>query len=103
MPKRILTLLVCIIALSLSGFAAPKKSAKKAMSNGLAPDKAHLQKIWDGWSTFNTASRAILCRGPHDFRYRTPKYSLGGGYEKGNRDPKNYKSGKFTERRCRDP
>jgi len=99
MPKRILILLVCLLGLSLSGFAAPKKSAKKAMSNGPALDKAYMQKIWDGWSTFNTANvEQYYGRGPHTFFDIAPlKYSSWEEYEKGvTAILKNYKSGKFT-------
>ena len=99
MPKRILTLFICLLALSLSSFAAPKKSAKKAASNGSAPDKAYMQKIWDGWSTLNTANvEQYYATGPHTFFDIAPlKYSSWEEYEKGvTAILKNYKSGKFT-------
>jgi ketosteroid isomerase-like protein len=99
MPKRILTLLVCILALSLSSFAAPKKSVKKAPPNGPAPDKAYMQKIWDGWSTLNTANtEQYYARGSHTFFDIAPlKYSSWEEYEKGvTAILKNYKSAKFT-------
>ena len=99
MPKRILTLFICLLALSLSSFAAPKKSAKKAASNGSAPDKTYMQKIWDGWSTLNTANvEQYYATGPHTFFDIAPlKYSSWEEYEKGvTAILKNYKSGKFT-------
>ena len=99
MPKRSLTLLVCILALSLSSFAAPKKSAKKMSSNGPGPDKAYMQKIWDGWSTLNTANvEQYYARGPHTFFDIAPlKYGSWDEYEKGVQPIlKSFKSAKFT-------
>ena len=84
MPKRILTLFICLLALSLSSFAAPKKSAKKAASNGSAPDKAYMQKIWDGWSTLDPANVGqFYAPGPHVFFDIAPlKYSSWDEYQK---------------------
>ena len=99
MPKRILTLLICLVTLSLASFAAPQKSAKKAASNAPAPDKAYMQKIWDGWSTLNPANtEQYYARGPHTFFDIAPlKYSSWDEYEKGvTAILKNYKSAKCT-------
>lgn len=54
MPKRLLTLLICVLALNLAAFAAPKKAA----ASGPGPDKAYLQKVLDGWSSLNPADMA---------------------------------------------
>ncbi len=68
MPKRLLTVLICVLALSLSSFATSKKPAKKAASNGPLPDKAYLQKIWDGWSTLDPSKVAeFYAQGQHVF------------------------------------
>src|SRR5882724_5669700 len=55
--KRLLTVSLCLLVLTLSGFAQAKKSPMKKAS-GPAPDKASLQKIWDGWSTLDPANVA---------------------------------------------
>ena len=56
--KRFLTVSLCLLALTLSGFAQTKKPAMKKAAAGPAPDKASLQKIWDGWSTLDPANVA---------------------------------------------
>ena len=99
MPKRILTLFICLLALSLSSFAAPKKSAKKAASNGSAPDKAYMQKIWDGWATMDPANVAkYYATGPHTFFDIAPlKYGSWDEYQAGVKNVlAGYKSAKFT-------
>jgi ketosteroid isomerase-like protein len=53
MYKRVLVILVCVLALSVSGFA--KKPKKKVVPPN-APDKAYLQKLMDGWGSLNVAS-----------------------------------------------
>jgi len=55
MPKRLFTVFACILVLSITSFAAPKK---KAMPSGPAPDKAYLEKLLAGWSTGDSASMA---------------------------------------------
>jgi hypothetical protein len=65
MSKRLLTVSLCLLALTLS--AQTKKSPMKAPA-GPAPDKAYLQKIWDGWSTLNPDNVAqFYATGPHTF------------------------------------
>jgi hypothetical protein len=68
MLKRLLTVFICIAALSLSSFAASKKPSKKAAPSGPGPDKAYMQKIWDAWGTLD-ASKAgeFFAQGPHTF------------------------------------
>ena len=55
MYKRVLIVLLCVFALSVSGFA--KKSKKKVVPPG-APDKAYLQKLMDGWSSLDPSNLA---------------------------------------------
>jgi len=47
MLKRLLTLLLCILTLSLASFAETKTAPS------IGPDKAYLQKVLDGWSTLD--------------------------------------------------
>jgi len=92
--KRTSTIYLCALALTLSAFAKPatRKSAAPA------PDKAYLQKIWDGWSTLDTANVAkFYADGPHTFFDIAPlKYSSWEDYEKGVKaELADYKSAKF--------
>ena len=96
MYKRLLTILVCVLALSLSSFAASKKK-KPAASD--APDKAYLQKILDGWSASNAANMAqYYDQGDYNFFDIAPlKYSNWAEYQKGVTELlKAYKSVKLT-------
>jgi ketosteroid isomerase-like protein len=99
MQKRVFTALLCVIAVSLSGFAAQKKSAKKSQAAGPAPDKAYMQKIWDGWSTLDPANVAqFYAQGPHVFFDIAPlKYDSWDEYQSGvKKELADYKSAKFT-------
>jgi ketosteroid isomerase-like protein len=96
MYKRLLTVLVCVLAISLSSFAA-SKSKKKSVSG--APDKAYLEKLMAGWSAGNPAAMAqYYDKGDYTFFDIAPlKYSNWAEYEKGVTDLlKNYKSLKLT-------
>lgn len=95
--KRLLTVSLCLLALALSGFAQMKKSPMKK-SAGPAPDKAYLQKIWDGWSTLNPDNVAkYYATGPHVFFDIAPlKYNNWEEYAKGAQGLVSaYKSAKF--------
>jgi ketosteroid isomerase-like protein len=97
MPKRVLIILMCAVALSLSSLAAPKKTAAKSGSGG--PDKAYLEKLLEGWSSGSPASVAqYYVQGQHPFFDITPlKYNNWTEYEKGTTELlKNYKSFKLT-------
>jgi len=99
MQKRFLTVLICVFALSLASIAAPKKSAKKAAPSGPVPDKAYLQKIWDGWNTIDPAKVAqFYAQGPHTFFDVAPlKYRSWEEYQKGvKKEFADYKSATFT-------
>jgi hypothetical protein len=97
MPKRLLTILMCVLALSLCSLAAPKKMAAKS---GAGPDKAYLEKLLEGWSSGNPASMAqYYVQGEqHPFFDIAPlKYNNWTEYEKGATELlKGYKSFKLT-------
>jgi len=98
MLKRLVTVSLCLFAITLSAAAQAKKPAAKKMSAGPAPDKAYLQKIWDGWSTLDPANTAkFYATGPHTFFDIAPlKYGSWGEYEKGVKNVlSGYKSAKF--------
>ena len=97
--KRYFTILFCVFALALSVSAQTKKSPAKKSSAVPAPDKAYLQKIWDGWATLDPANTAkFYATGPHTFFDIAPlKYDSWDEYEKGVRGVlSGYKSAKFT-------
>ncbi len=83
--EALFTVSLCLLALTLSGFAQTKKPAMKKSTAGPAPDKAYLQKIWDGWSTLDPANVAkYYATGPHTFFDIAPlKYNSWDEYEKG--------------------
>ena len=97
--KRLSAVLLCLLALTLSSTAQPPKAAAKKSATPAAPDKAYLQKIWDGWSTLDTANVArFYADGPHTFFDIAPlKYDSWGEYEKGVKGELSaYQSAKFT-------
>jgi len=99
MLKRLFAVSVCLFALTFSAFAATKKAAASKAATGPAPDKALMQKIWDGWSTLNPANTAqYYASGPHTFFDIAPlKYSSWEEYQKGvSSVVAGYKSAKFT-------
>ncbi len=94
--KNSFALVVCVLALALSCFAKP--SSKKSTTLP-APDKAALQRIWDGWSTLDPANVAkFYAPGPHTFFDIAPlKYGSWEEYETGVKgELSSYKSAKFT-------
>ena len=97
MHNRFLAVVViCIMAFSAM-LGAPKKSDKK--SAGPVPDKAYLQKIWDGWATLDPANTAqYYAPGQHTFFDVAPlKYDSWDEYEAGVKKVlADYKSAKFT-------
>ncbi len=76
-------LLVCLTLAAVTSAAATKKSGEKKASPS-APDKAYMQKIWDGWSTLDPANVAqFYASGPHTFFDIAPlRYSSWGEYQK---------------------
>jgi ketosteroid isomerase-like protein len=99
MFKRIFAVSLCLITLTLSSIAAAPKPTAKKSSAGPTPDKAYLQKIWDGWSTLDPANVAkFYASGPHTFFDIAPlKYGSWDEYENGVKGVlSGYKSAKFT-------
>ena len=97
--KRNLTVLSCLLALTLFAIAQPPKPAAKKSAAPPAPDKAYLQKIWDAWSTLDPANSAkFYAAGPHVFFDIAPlKYGSWEEYAKGVKGVlAGYKSAKFT-------
>jgi ketosteroid isomerase-like protein len=95
--KRLSTALLCL-AFTLSAIAQPPKPANKSAAPP-APDKAYLQKIWDGWSTLDPANVAkYYADGPHTFFDIAPlKYGNWEEYDTGVKAVvSGYKSAKFT-------
>jgi ketosteroid isomerase-like protein len=96
MHKRLLIILMCVLALSISSLAASKP--KKAAASG-APDKAYLQKLMAGWSSGNPADMAqYYDQGDYAFFDIAPlKYSNWAEYQTGATALlKGYKSLKLT-------
>lgn len=81
MINRRLVLSLCILALTLPTFA--QKTSKKTSEAG-APDKALMQKIWDGWATLDPANvDQFYAKGDHTFFDIAPlKYSSWDEYKK---------------------
>ncbi len=97
--KRLCTVLLSLFVITLSGVAASPKSSAKKTPAGSAPDKAYMQKIWDGWSTLNPDNVSkFYASGPHTFFDIAPlKYDSWDDYEKGVKGVlTGYKSAKFT-------
>jgi ketosteroid isomerase-like protein len=86
-----------ILAVACSALTSPISA--KEVSAGKAPDKAHLQKIWDGWATLDSSNVAqFYASGPHTFFDIAPlKYSSWDEYQKGVRQVlADFQSAKFT-------
>ena len=99
MMKRLLPVLLCLLALTMSGVAQTRKPAMKSKAAGAAPDKAYMQKIWDGWATMDPAHVAqYYATGPHTFFDISPlKYNSWEEYQAGVKNVlAGYKSAKFT-------
>ena len=91
------TVAIAIVALSLSNFAQTKKAGKKTA--GQVPDRAYLQKIWDGWGTLDPGNVAqFYTKGEHTFFDIAPlKYNNWEEYEAGVKKVlADYKSATFT-------
>ena len=83
MVKRVGWACVAVVLLSSLTLAQGTKATAKAAGGG--PDKAHLQKIWDAWSTLDPANAAqFYASGPHVFFDIAPlKYGSWEEYQKG--------------------
>ena len=96
--KRLLTVSFCLLTLILSSLTQPPRAAAKK-SVPPAPDKAYLQKIWDGWATLNPDNVAqYYATGPNAFFDIAPlKYSSWDEYRSGAKAVlSGYKGAHFT-------
>jgi len=100
MLRRFLAVSACLFLISLSALAQAKKPTPKKVAAGPTPDKAYLQKIWDGWATLDPANTAkfYATAGPNTFFDIAPlKYNSWDEYEKGVKGVlAGYKSANFT-------
>jgi ketosteroid isomerase-like protein len=89
--------LSALVLTAVLSFAQAKKPTSKPA--GSAPDKAHLQDIWDGWSTLDVSKVAdFYASGPHVFFDIAPlKYNSFDEYKEGVvKELADYKTAKFT-------
>ena len=96
--NRLLAISICLLALTLSSFTQPPMAAAKK-STPSAPDKAYLQKIWDGWAALNPDNVAqYYATGPNTFFDIAPlKYSSWDEYRNGAKAVlSGYKGARFT-------
>jgi ketosteroid isomerase-like protein len=89
--------LVIVVVLIVSfGVAQTKKTGK---TEGGGPDKALMQKVWDGWSTLDVSNvNQFYATGPHVFFDIAPlKYASWEEYQKGVVNViADFKTAKFT-------
>src|SRR3982074_345033 len=85
MTKCHRTVLLSLFILSLCSLAQTKTPTSKGPSTAGAPDKAYMQKIWDGWTTLDPANVAnFYASGPHTFFDIAPlKYGSWDEYQTG--------------------
>jgi ketosteroid isomerase-like protein len=82
-PKHRSAVIGALLFAAALAFAQQKKAAAKPAAG--TPDKAHLQKIWDAWSTLDPANPApFYASGAHVFYDIAPlKYDSWDEYQKG--------------------
>ena len=88
--KRMNLVMCLVIGSTLCGFTQTKSAAmKKSMHAVAAPDRAYLQKIWDGWATLNPDNVAqYYASGPNAFFDIAPlTYSGWDEYKKSSKAP----------------
>jgi ketosteroid isomerase-like protein len=98
MLRRISTVSLLLLCLSLTNLAQAKNPASKK-SAGPIPDKAFMQKVWDGWATLDPANVAqYYATGPHTFFDIAPlKYNSWDEYQSGSKALlAGFQSAKFT-------
>ncbi|HET7441938.1 MAG TPA: nuclear transport factor 2 family protein [Terriglobales bacterium] len=99
---RRLAIAICIVLLTFGAFGQSAKSSSAKTSKKSAsgvPDKALLQKIWDGWGTLDPANtEQFYAKGEHTFFDIAPlKYNNWDEYKAGvTKVLADYKSAKFT-------
>lgn len=94
--RPLVTVFSVLLMFAAVSIAQPKKSAAKS-SGG--PDKALLQKIWDGWAALDPSQQGqYYAQGPHTFFDIAPlKYGSWDEYQKGVVNVlADFKSAKFT-------
>jgi ketosteroid isomerase-like protein len=99
MRKRLLVVLMCILALTVSSPAASKHKKKTHAPAPTAPDKKYLQKLMDGWSSGDPANMTqYYDQGEYTFFDIAPlKYNNWAAFQKGVTELlKNYKTFKLT-------
>src|SRR3954470_14742015 len=92
-------ILVVALFIMCSALASPISAKETTAGKSALPDKAHLQKIWDGWATLDPTNVAqFYASGPHTFFDIAPlKYSSWDEYQKNVRNVlADYKSAKCT-------
>jgi ketosteroid isomerase-like protein len=92
-------LLLIAVFVACSALTSPISAKQVTAGRAAAPDKAHLQKVWDGWATLDPSNVAqFYASGPHTFFDIAPlKYSSWDEYQKGVRQVlADFKSAKFT-------
>jgi len=96
--NELLALSLCVLLLT-GATSAAKTSKRSKAATGPAPDKAYLQKIWDGWGQLDPAKQAqFYAKGQHIFFDVAPlKYASWPEYQAGVvKELSDYKSAKFT-------
>jgi ketosteroid isomerase-like protein len=97
MQKRVFAMVSCLALLSLSSFGASNKGERS--NAGPPPDRAYLQKIWDGWGKLDANRQGqFFASGDHTFFDVAPlKYNSWQEYEAGvAKELADYKSATFT-------
>jgi ketosteroid isomerase-like protein len=98
MRKRFSSVFLCLFCLTLNALAQTKSPTKKT-SAGPAPDKAFMQKVWDGWATLDPANvTQYYATGPRTFFDIAPlKYNSWDEYQNGAKGLlAGFQSAKFT-------
>ena len=96
MTRFLFSLSLCILCLTLFGLA--QDAPKKTLGGGM-PDKALMQKIWDGWATLDPANTAqFYAKGQHTFFDIAPlKYDSWDEYQQNVKNVlAGYKAATFT-------
>ncbi len=89
----------CILPLCLTILTLAHSTPAAAKKSPAPPDKAYMQKIWDGWATLDPANVAqFYASGPHTFFDIAPlKYNSWDEYQAGVKNVvAGYKSATFT-------
>jgi len=95
--RRLFAISLFVVALTVTGLAQEKPPAKKPAAGG--PDKAYLQKIWDGWNALDASKQSgFYVQGKHMFFDVAPvKYTSWAEYEAGvAKEFADYKGAKFV-------